>query len=143
MELGADVRHVVAERVELSITEFATLEHLAKAAIGPAEIARQLNVSTAAATGIVDRLEAKGHAKRQPHPLDRRRQEVLITQHAREEVLRQMTPMFRAIGIADAQLTEQEREVVARYLRAAVEAATAVTAPQSGELAGEGHRATG
>lgn len=137
MELGGELRHIVGERSNLSETEVRTLEHLSRQAVGPGEIARLLDVSTAAATGIVDRLESKGHAQRRAHPEDRRRQEVLITPHAREEVLRQMAPMFRALAIADSGLSEDERDVVVRYLQATLDAAAGVlgtvSAPEPAE----------
>lgn len=126
MEIAGDVRLVISSRAELSVTEVHALEHLARGPIGPAEIARLLDVSTAASTGIVDRLEAKGHVTRRPHPQDRRRTEVVITPHARDEVIRHLGPMFRRIGEVDARLTPDEREVVVRYLSAALEAAGAV-----------------
>ena len=47
---GARVNHVVARRAGISDTELVTLEHLSREQIGPAEVARRLEVSTAAAT---------------------------------------------------------------------------------------------
>ncbi len=139
MQLGADVRHSVSERAALTETELMALEHLSVSPRGPAEIARLLDVTTAASTGIVDRLVAKGHAQRRPHAHDRRRTDVVITDHARGEVLRLLGPMFRHIAVADAALTEAEREVVARYLRAAVEAARVVTEGEQGAGHSSGH----
>ncbi|PWD52244.1 MarR family transcriptional regulator [Serinibacter arcticus] len=125
MSLEADVRQHVSTSTGLSDTEVHALEHLARQPIGPAEIARLLDVSTAASTGIVDRLEAKGHVERRPHSRDRRRTEVVITDSARSEVLQHMGGMFRALAQLDASLSPDEREVVVRYLRGAVAAAEA------------------
>ena len=61
---GSRVNHTVARRAGLSATELVTLEHLSREQIGPAEVARRLEVSTAAATGIVDRLVSRGHVER-------------------------------------------------------------------------------
>lgn len=127
MGLGDEVRRVVSSRSHLSATELNALEHLTGAPMGPADLARRLDVSTAATTGIVDRLEAKGHVHRQPHPADRRRTTVVVTDSARAEVMGHLGPMFGALAAADAHLTDAEREVVVRYLRAAVAAAEAVT----------------
>mgnify|MGYP003418387151 CR=1 FL=1 len=127
MSLESGVRQHVAEATGLSDTEVHALEHLARQPIGPAEIARLLDVSTAASTGIVDRLEAKGHVERRPHTSDRRRTEVVITDSARREVVTHMGAMFRALAALDASLSEDEREVVVRYLRGAVEAAGEIT----------------
>src|SRR5690606_24680541 len=72
MDLSSQLRREIAGRVDLSETEMRALEHVSQHDMGPVEIARALEVSTAASTGIVDRLEAKGHVERHPHPEDRR-----------------------------------------------------------------------
>jgi DNA-binding MarR family transcriptional regulator len=88
----------------------------------PAELARKLGVTTAAATGIVDRLEARGHAERRAHTTDGRRTEVSMTDSAREEVLGYLVPMFAALAEVDASFSAEELQVVERYLRGAMDA---------------------
>jgi DNA-binding MarR family transcriptional regulator len=126
LDVSAQVRPTVAHRTGLTQSELVALEHLIRGPIGPAEVARLLGVTTAAATGIVDRLAARGHVERQAHPTDRRRTELVITDSAREDVLAQLLPMFRALSDLDAQLDEGERQVVDRYLRRATEAVRSV-----------------
>ena len=126
LDASAAVRPTVAERAGVTQTELVALEHLIREPLGPAEVARLLGVTSAAATGIVDRLEARGHVERRPHPTDRRRTELVITATAREEVLAHLLPMFRALAELDAALPEDERVVVHRYLRRATEAVRAV-----------------
>jgi DNA-binding MarR family transcriptional regulator len=127
---GARVNHVVARRAGLSETELVTLEHLSRERLGPAEVARRLEVSTAAATGIVDRLAARGHVERRPHADDRRRTELVITESGRSEVVGHLVPMFVALDRLDRSFSEEEREVVERYLRGAVRAFEEVLAPE-------------
>jgi DNA-binding MarR family transcriptional regulator len=119
---GARVNHVVARRAGISDTELVTLEHLGREQIGPAEVARRLEVSTAAATGIVDRLVARGHVERRPHPADRRRTELVLTESGRGEVVGHLLPMFIALDRLDRSFSVEERAVVERYLRGAIEA---------------------
>ena len=126
---GSRVTHVVARRAGLSETELVTLEHLTREQIGPAEVARRLEVSTAAATGIVDRLVARGHVERRPHDLDRRRTALHITDSGRGEVVGHLMPMFAALDRHDASFTEEEKVVVQRYLRGATEAFEQVQGP--------------
>ncbi|GAB3015260.1 MarR family transcriptional regulator [Nocardioides flavus (ex Wang et al. 2016)] len=126
---GSRVTHVVARRAGLSETELVTLEHLSREQIGPAEVARRLEVSTAAATGIVDRLVARGHVERRPHDLDRRRTDLHITDSGRGEVVGHLMPMFAALDQHDASFTEEEKAVVERYLRGATEAFERVLEP--------------
>ncbi len=122
LDIAARVRPTVADRAGLTQSELVALEHLIKGPVGPGEVARQLQVTSAAATGIVDRLAARGHVERRPHATDRRRTELVITESAREEVLAQLLPMFRALAEMDAELDARDREVVERYLRRAAEA---------------------
>lgn len=117
---GARLNHVVSRRAGLSESELVTLEHLSRERIGPAEVARRLEVSTAAATGIVDRLVARGHVERRPHPGDRRRTELLLTDSGREETVGHLLPMFVALDRLDRDFDDAERLVVERYLRGAV-----------------------
>ncbi|MCD6641135.1 MAG: MarR family transcriptional regulator [Nocardioides sp.] len=131
---AARVNHVVARRAGLTETELVALQHLSReeiegGSIGPAEIARRLDVSTAAATGIVDRLVNRAHVERRPHPDDRRRTTLHITPSGRREVVTQLLPMFIALDELDRELSEADREVVAAYLRRATEAFERVTRP--------------
>jgi DNA-binding MarR family transcriptional regulator len=103
---------------------------LARGPLGPAEIARRLDVSTAASSGIVDRLVAHGHAVRTPHPSDRRRLVVEITDRGRVDTVRLLTPMLERLEELDAELDEHDREVVARFLEGSVEALLAVVPPE-------------
>ena len=121
------INHVVSRRAGLSDTELRTLEHLSRESVGPAEISRRLDVSTAAATGIVDRLVARGHVERQPHADDRRRTNLVLTDAGRREAVTHLLPMFVALDDLDRGFSDAERAVVARYLegvRAALEQVT-------------------
>ena len=126
---GARVNHVVARRAGISDTELVTLEHLAREQIGPAEVARRLEVSTAAATGIVDRLVSRGHVERRPLAADRRRTELVLTESGRGEVVGHLLPMFVALDRLDRGFSAEEREVVERYLRGATDAFEQVAGP--------------
>lgn len=129
---GSRVTHVVARRSGLSETELVTLEHLSREQIGPAEVARRLEVSTAAASGIVDRLVARGHVERRPHEADRRRTELHITDSGRGEIVGHLMPMFAALDRHDASFTDEEKALVERYLRGARDAFEQVVGPHPG-----------
>ena len=128
---GARVNHVVARRAGISDTELVTLEHLGREQIGPAEVARRLEVSTAAATGIVDRLVSRGHVERRPHPGDRRRTELVLTDSGRGEVVGHLLPMFIALDGLDRGFSAEEKDVVERYLRGAIAAFEQVLEPEA------------
>lgn len=119
VELAALSVPAMSRRAGLTETEMHALRHLMKEDIGPAELARLLGVTSAAATGIIDRLESRGHITRHAHPSDRRRTVVDITESGRAEVLALLTPMFVGLAEADAALTEHERTAVTGFLQRA------------------------
>ena len=126
VDVAGQVPHEVARRAGLSVSELHSLRHLMTAPLGPVELARELGVTSAASSGVVDRLVARGHAERRPHPDDRRRTEVVITDSGRLEILQRLAPMFSGLAETDSALTDDEREVVERYLRGAIAAMRAL-----------------
>jgi len=120
LDAGSAAPVAVARRARLSPSELHALRHLSRAPMGPADLARVLGVTTAASSGVVDRLVANGHAERRPHPGDRRRTEVHLTDSGRAEVVAHLAPMFAALARLDASLTDAERKVVDRYLDGAI-----------------------
>jgi DNA-binding MarR family transcriptional regulator len=126
IEVGGQVAPAVARRAALTHHELQALESVIDRAVGPVEIARELGVTSAAASGIVDRLAARGHVVREPHVSDRRRIQVVITESGREEVLGYLMPMFASLADLDRSLTDDERALIARYLRGAIDAMRAL-----------------
>lgn len=128
LEAAVRIRHVVARRADLSEIELATLERLSHGPIGPAALARELDVSGAAATGIVDRLSGRGHVERVADPDDRRRTQLHISESATAQVQQHLGPMFLGLARLDADFTAEQRSVIERYLRGALDALDAVIA---------------
>jgi DNA-binding MarR family transcriptional regulator len=122
LDLGAQVGPTIARRAALSHTELQALELLFDQPMGPADMARRLGVTTAASSGIVDRLTARGHVARAPHETDGRRTMVRITESGASEVVGHLKPMFTALHELDAGLDDEQRAVVDAYLRGAVAA---------------------
>lgn len=122
VEVSESVPAAVARQAGLSTSELHSLRHLMRGPLGPVDLARLLGVTSAASSGVVDRLVGHGHAERRSHPGDGRRTEVVITDSGRAEVLARMTPMFESLAALDATLSDHEREVVERYLRGATAA---------------------
>lgn len=126
VDVAAQVPHDVARAAGLSTSELHSLRHLMNTPMGPVDLARELGVTSAASSGVVDRLVARGHAERRPHPDDRRRTQVVITDSGRAEVFARLAPMFAALAALDTGLDDEEREVVERYLRGATAAMRAL-----------------
>lgn len=126
LDAGSSAPTSVARRAGLSASELHALRHLSMQPMGPAELARALGVTTAASSGVVDRLVSHGHAERRRHALDGRRTEVHLTDSGRAEVIGHLAPMFAGLAALDAPLTEEEREVVDRYLDGAIAAVRSI-----------------
>lgn len=118
LALAGDMPSEIARRADLSHTELRALEALIESPRGPVELSRDLGVTSAASSGIVDRLCARGHAQRVPHPTDGRRTQVVVTDSGKEEVLGHLVPMFRELQALEEGFSPEERLVVLRYLRA-------------------------
>ncbi|MEJ7647679.1 MAG: MarR family transcriptional regulator [Nakamurella sp.] len=121
-DVSRRVMPALARRAGLTQTEMTVLESLIEGPMGPSEMAQRLGVTTAAASGIVDRLVSHGHAERTPHPDDKRRTMVAITVSGREELVGHLMPMFAQMAQLDAGFTDEERAVVRRYLEGSTKA---------------------
>ena len=108
-----------ARDVGVSVPELLALENLeSDGGLGPSELARRLQLSTGAVTALVDRLEASGHAARAAHPSDRRRIVVTRTAKASDALATEAAPLEHEIRRLAEGLSDDEREVVARFLDA-------------------------
>ncbi|MCY1136459.1 MarR family transcriptional regulator [Actinoplanes sp. Pm04-4] len=119
LQASGEATHSLADRLGVGITDALALDHLLshRDGLGPTELGHRLGIRSASATTLVDRLEAAGHAERVPHPSDRRRQTVVATGHAYEEVLGALTPLLERVEAAAARLTPEQAEVTAGFLR--------------------------
>lgn len=90
--------------------------------VTPKDIARQVGISSASTTKLVDRLVDAGHLIRLPHPHDRRTMCIEVTEQtsrsAQDTIGRQHARRFAAA----ATLSPPERSAVIRFLQAMVEA---------------------
>ncbi len=74
----------VAERVGLSPTELLAMDLISRSEnVTAGRLARDLNLTTGAITGLIDRLQRAGYARRVADPSDRRR--VLVKATAKEQ----------------------------------------------------------
>ncbi len=83
----------------------------------PTDVAKQMSLSAAAVTALVDRLEQVGHLVRQPDAQDRRRVRLGVSKQA-ESVSREMfRPMNERLADAMSAYSDDELELVARVLK--------------------------
>jgi DNA-binding MarR family transcriptional regulator len=125
----------VADRAGMNPTDLETLDILARR--GPmtaGRLAELTGLTTGAITGLVDRLERRGYARREPHPSDRRS---VVVRPLIENAERDLAPSYSGMSQAMAELlsrySDEELAVVADFLtRAAV-----ITADQIARLRSE------
>jgi DNA-binding MarR family transcriptional regulator len=110
-------------RLDLSVNDMTAVEHvLENAPLGPVELGHRLGIRSASATAMVDRLEAAGHLQRLPHPSDRRRQILQVTETATQSLLATVVPLVGDLSIIAEALSPEHRVIVREYLSAVVEA---------------------
>lgn len=117
--LGARLQHVTSRRTGLSPADLSALDVLSEDVMGPAQLARSLDVTTAAATGIVDRLVARGHVERRATVGDRRRVDLHITAEGLDAHREHLRRMVEGLTALDAAFDADELSVVERYLEGA------------------------
>ncbi|MFC6094639.1 MarR family winged helix-turn-helix transcriptional regulator [Saccharothrix lopnurensis] len=94
--------------------------------MSPSRLAEAMHLSASATTSVLDRLEASGHVERTRSARDRRKVELRVNQKALDLGRAFFTPLNEALTRAWAGFDEAEKEVVARFLAASIEATVAV-----------------
>ncbi|MCK2035310.1 MarR family transcriptional regulator [Microbacterium sp. SSW1-49] len=120
---GAETAMRARTRVTMGMNEtdlialrFLLREKGAGRIVRPVDIARALDISTASTTTLIDRLEKGGHARREPHPTDRRAGVVVPTVSSDDEVRATLGAMHRRMLSLVDELSAEERAVVTRFL---------------------------
>jgi DNA-binding MarR family transcriptional regulator len=130
-----DATLALARRLGIGATDVTALEHLTSAGepLGPVELGQRLGITSASATALVDRLERSGHVRRSPHPNDRRRQRLSVTQESTDQTWEALRPLLADIDTAATQLAPHEAAAVVRFLQSAAQAMRRYSQPPSGD----------
>lgn len=86
----------------------------------PGLLATELRLSSPATTALVDRLARSGHLVRERSTTDRRKVVLRVQDRARDLAREFFTPMADGVGAVLDDMSEDDVEVVARFLTAAV-----------------------
>src|SRR5215213_1261683 len=110
--------HAVADRAGINPTDLETLDILVRT--GPmtaGRLAELTGLTTGAITGLVDRLERRGYAHREPHSTDRRS---VIVQPLIENAERDLAPLYAGMSQAMRALmsgySDEELSVITEFL---------------------------
>lgn len=122
LRISEDFTGYMGEQLTVNPTDLAAMQYLImEGPMSPTQLAKKLNLSTAATTVVADRLTRVGHVTRAPHPTDRR---AIIIKPAEESVAKAMgtlMPMIRGIDTVIHEFTPDEQEAISRYLRRVVD----------------------
>jgi DNA-binding MarR family transcriptional regulator len=120
--LSEDVSLGLGRDLAVNPTDFAAMQHLIQSGpIPPSELARRLNISTAAVTVLVDRLVRAGHAQREPHPTDGRRVLVVPADTSVQRAMAVLAPMIGGIDDLLDGYGQREQAAITDYLRKTVD----------------------
>ncbi|HET9659498.1 MAG TPA: MarR family transcriptional regulator [Thermomicrobiales bacterium] len=81
--ISALIPSIIPE-VDVSYQQLNVLYYVRAEDASMADIARMLGVAPTVITGLVDRLEVRGLIRRESHPTDRRRIQLVLTEHGQE-----------------------------------------------------------
>ncbi|WP_370941933.1 MarR family winged helix-turn-helix transcriptional regulator [Amycolatopsis sp. cg5] len=111
-------QQALARRLGIGVTDAQALQHLAASAheTGTVELGQLLGIRSASAAALVDRLETAGHVRRHPHPSDRRRVSLQVTDTAQAEVIAELAPLLTGIASLVRGLSAEEANTVATFL---------------------------
>jgi DNA-binding MarR family transcriptional regulator len=113
----AELHLDVAGRMEMTQAELLALAHLGiDGELGPSELSRRLHLHSGAVTALLDRLADHGHIVREPHPSDRRRVVVRLTDRGRADTMTQLGPMVGEVVAMVERLPQKDRTTVGRFL---------------------------
>lgn len=119
---SARFRHVVAERIGVDLSATMVMSHLSQSGpSSPRELARKVGLTPSAMTSALDRLEAAGLAVRTPHPTDRRKAVVALTDTGQATLVRVRTRLRAAVDAFDDDRLDEATEIV-RTLAGALDA---------------------
>ncbi|MFE7560341.1 MarR family transcriptional regulator [Kitasatospora sp. NPDC057500] len=110
----------IAARLGLNVTDLTCLGFLIEAAtagepLSAGDLAERAQLTTGAVTGVLNRLEKAGYARRQADPGDRRRVRVVLEADAQTRILEVYGPFYERIGRLFADYTPDEIAVLADW----------------------------
>ena len=139
LDLTGDFERHLGRELTVNPTDLEAMEELIRdGALSPTELARRLNMSTAAVTTVVDRLTAVGHVSREPNPDDRRGILVVPRPDSVRKAMATVMPMILGMDGVIAGFDAAERDTITAYLRAVADVYRAQLAPGAGAVSAPG-----
>ncbi|GGL24092.1 MarR family winged helix-turn-helix transcriptional regulator [Planomonospora parontospora] len=118
-------QHDIAQRLGLNVTDLTCLAHIWDFGDEPptaGDLAEKANLTTGAITGVVNRLERAGYARRQADPADRRRVRIIADASAAARVAVVYQPFYDRLSELFADYSPDEVAVLADWFTRAADA---------------------
>jgi DNA-binding MarR family transcriptional regulator len=118
LDVTAEFEKYVARTLTVNATDLSAMEHLIqRGPLSPTELAKKLDITTAAVTSVIDRLVAVGHVTREPQPNDRRGVLVVPQPTSVAKAMSTLMPMIMGInGVVD-DFDDTEKATIVEYLQ--------------------------
>lgn len=110
-------RSALAESLALNLTTLDAMDWLMRE--GPltaGDLAARLHLTPGAVTGVLNRLEATGHARREHDPADGRSLRVVPTPASIDTATERLMPLILQLGARTSRYSAEEMAVIERFL---------------------------
>ena len=112
---------IMRRQMDLNETDFQAMQHLlTQRTMSPGELAQSLHLTAAAATTVIDRLVGKGHARRTPHPTDRRRWLISPSEDSIRRTMEKIMPMIMEVDTKARSYNDDGQRVIVDFLDSVV-----------------------
>ncbi|MGG7466206.1 MarR family winged helix-turn-helix transcriptional regulator [Plantibacter sp. YIM 135347] len=112
----------VALQLDVDAAGLDAMDHLLSAGPStPTELAHRLEISTAAMTLVLNRLESAGHVRRERHPSDGRKLVVTASEESAEEAHGRVAPLIEGVEELIASMGDADLSVVEGFLERLVQ----------------------
>lgn len=108
----------VAERLGLNATDHRCFDYILRmGGVTAGQISRETGLTSGAITGVIDRLEKAGFARRQADPKDRRKVIIMPRPERLPEMQKLFAPLSRSMGRMMSHFSERESEVLVDFMK--------------------------
>ena len=114
---GVLCSQAAAERLGVNSTDLECMGYLVAGPMSAGALSQATGLTTGAITGVIDRLERAGYARRERHPGDRRKVLVSLTPLAAERAQPVFAPMEEAVGEVLATYDDAQLALLLTFLR--------------------------
>lgn len=123
--LNEVMEFIMRQEMDLNETDFQAMQHLMKQrSMSPGDLAKVLHLTAAATTTVIDRLAAKGHIVRTPHPTDRRRWLITPSEESVRIAMAKLMPMIMDVDNMVRRYEPDQQDVIVEFLQNVVTAMT-------------------